>query len=55
MPGQRVTHQLVDFGEGMLGRLRLILRLPWAGNALLQLASILRSIFDGSADSAPTA
>src|SRR4051794_25560654 len=37
-PGQRATHQAVDFGEEMLGRLKLVLRLPWAADGLTKLS-----------------
>src|SRR5437667_90750 len=43
-PGQRATHQSIDFGEEMLGRLRLILRLPWAADGLTKLSGILAPV-----------
>jgi len=47
-PHQKTTHALIDFGEEMLGHLRLLLRLPWAGSALTRLAAILVPIIQGS-------
>lgn len=47
---QRATGQLIDFGEEMLGRLRLILRLPWAASSLLRLNGILAPILGASID-----
>lgn len=46
-PSQKTTHALIDFGEEMLGRLRLLLRLPWTGHALTKLADILAPILKG--------
>lgn len=48
---QKTTQALIDFGEEMLGRLRLLLRLPWTGQALLRLAGILSPILNGSLSS----
>jgi len=45
-PGQRATHQSIDFGEEMLGRLRLVLRLPWAADGLTKLSGILAANLD---------
>jgi AcrR family transcriptional regulator len=50
-PNQKTTHALIDFGEEMLGRLRLLLRLPWTGTALTRLAGILGPILHGSISS----
>lgn len=44
---QKATRQLIEFGEEMLGRMRLILRLPWAASSLLRLSGILSSILSG--------
>ncbi len=46
-PGQQVTHRLIDFGEEMLGRLRLVLRLPWAIDGLTRLAGLLAPALKG--------
>ncbi|HLK59569.1 MAG TPA: TetR/AcrR family transcriptional regulator [Chthonomonadaceae bacterium] len=46
-PGQRVTHQLIAFGEEMLGRLRLVLRLPWATEGLVKLGGLLGPVLKG--------
>lgn len=53
-PGQKTTHALIDFGEEMLGRLRLLLRLPWTGSALTRLADILAPVLHGSTYSGAT-
>ena len=47
-PGHKTTQALIDFGEEMLGHLRLLLRLPWAGRALTRLAEILAPLLHGS-------
>jgi AcrR family transcriptional regulator len=54
-PNQKTTHALIDFGEEMLGRLRLLLRLPWTGNALTRLADILAPLLYGSVSAEPPA
>jgi AcrR family transcriptional regulator len=46
-PDQRVTHRLIDFGEEMLGRLRLVLRLPWAADGLIKLGGLLGPVLKG--------
>jgi len=48
-PGQRATHQSIDFGEEMLGRLRLVLRLPWAKDGLTKLSAIMSAALDSPA------
>ena len=48
-PGQRATHRSIDFGEEMLGRLRLLLRLPWAVDGLTKLSGILAPILNAPA------
>ena len=45
--GQKTTYALIDFGEEMLGRLPLLLRLPWAANAFIKLADILAPLLQG--------
>ncbi|MBV9852167.1 MAG: TetR/AcrR family transcriptional regulator [Armatimonadetes bacterium] len=44
-PGQRLTHELLDFGQQMLGRLRPALGLPPVARALARLARILGPLF----------
>lgn len=51
-PNQKTTHTLIDFGEEMLGRLRLLLRLPWSAQALLRLATILSPVLNGTVQNA---
>lgn len=51
-PGQRVTYQLIDIGEELLGRLRLILRLPWAAGGLTKLSAVLSPILGAPVEEA---
>ena len=44
-PGQRLTYELLDFGQEMLGRLRPALGLPPVARALAKLARILGPMF----------
>ena len=47
-PGQRVTYQVIDFAEEMLGYARLALRLPWATRGLMKLSEILAPTLKGT-------
>ena len=44
-PHQKATSELITFGEEMLSRLRLALRLPWAAQAAARLGAILEPLF----------
>jgi hypothetical protein len=44
-PNQKATTDLLAFGEEMLGRLWLALRLPWAAQSAARLGAILEPLF----------
>ncbi len=49
-PGQKTTWKLLDFGEEILGKLKLVLRLPWTGALLIRAGELLGPLFTGEAE-----
>lgn len=52
---QKTTWKLIDLGEEILGKLRLLLRLPFAGGLLQRIEGLLGPVFSGEAGSLPSA
>lgn len=51
-PNQKATTDLLSFGEEMLGRVWIALKLPWAKPAIIRLGTILEPLFGAPKESA---
>jgi AcrR family transcriptional regulator len=47
-PEQKTTWKLLDFGEEILGKLKLVLRLPWTGALLTRAGELFGPLFTGT-------